>query len=94
MTEFYFNKAKHILVNDIFNIHIVSHQVYCDMTPGGQVWTLIARFSNNDTKNWMNDSGYWWYDKTKAVRETTDQSNNTDMILLHHALLSLLRHAL
>ena len=28
----------------------------------------------------MNDSGYWWYDRTEAVGETADPSNNTDMI--------------
>ena len=50
------------------------------MTSDGKGWTLIARFSNNDTKHWMNDSGYWWYDKTKAAGQTTDLFNNTDMI--------------
>ena len=43
-------------------------------------WTLIARFSNNDTLHWMNDSGLWWYDKNVASGETTDPSNNADMI--------------
>ena len=37
------------------------------MTSSGQAWTLIARFSNNDTKNWMEDSGEWWYDKSVGV---------------------------
>ena len=37
------------------------------MTPSGQAWTLIARFSNSDAKNWMEDSGEWWYDKTVGV---------------------------
>ena len=50
------------------------------MTPGGEVWTLIARFSNSDTKNWMNGSGYWWYDRNEADGETADPSNNADMI--------------
>ena len=50
------------------------------MTSGSQAWTLIARFSNNDTAHWMNDSGYWWYDKTEASGETSDPFNNTDMI--------------
>ena len=27
------------------------------MTSSGQAWTLISRFSNNDAKNWMEDSG-------------------------------------
>ena len=46
----------------------------------GQGWTLIARFSNNDTLHWMNDSGLWWYDKNLSSGETTDPSNNADMI--------------
>ena len=52
----------------------------CRAQAGNQGWTLIARFSNRDAKNWMNDSGYWWYDRTEADRETTDPSNNTDLI--------------
>ena len=43
-------------------------------------WTLIARFSNNDALNWMKDSALWWYDKDVASGETTDPSNNADMI--------------
>ena len=50
------------------------------MTPGSKGWILIARFSNKDTKHWMNDSGYWWYDKTEAAGKTTDPLNNADMI--------------
>ncbi|XP_078382635.1 uncharacterized protein LOC144665287 [Oculina patagonica] len=57
-----------------------SFPVYCDMKPRSQAWTLIARFSNKDTKHWMNDSGYWWYDRTEAAGKTTDPSNNADMI--------------
>jgi len=54
--------------------------VYCDMTSDNQSWTLIARFSNNDTKHWMNDTGYWWYDRIEAAGKIVDPSNNTDMI--------------
>ena len=43
-------------------------------------WTLIARFSNTDLKNWMDDPGHWWYDLRVAVAETTDPSVNADMI--------------
>jgi len=50
------------------------------MTSSGQGWTLISRFSNSDSKNWMKNSGYWWYDETVAVGGTTDPSSNTDMI--------------
>ncbi|KAM7434374.1 hypothetical protein ABFA07_015548 [Porites harrisoni] len=54
--------------------------VYCDMTSSGYGWTLIARFSNNDTKRWMNDTGFWWYDRNSSFGITTDSSHNADMI--------------
>ncbi|XP_074606984.1 uncharacterized protein LOC141859978 [Acropora palmata] len=57
-----------------------SFQTYCDMTPSGQAWTLIARFSNNDAKNWMEDSGEWWYDKTVGVGDISNTSVNEDML--------------
>ena len=41
---------------------------------------LIARFSNKDNKNWMADSGGWWYDRRYASGATTDPSVNADMI--------------
>ena len=50
------------------------------MTSEKNGWTLIARFSNNDDKNWMEDSGEYWYDRTSAVGQTTDPADNTDMI--------------
>ena len=50
------------------------------MTSSGQAWTLIARFSNNDTKNWMKDSGEWWYDKSVGVGDIADPSVNADML--------------
>ena len=50
------------------------------MTSAGQGWTLIARFSNHDAKNWMLDTGHWWYDKNGAFGETSDPSSNADMI--------------
>ena len=43
-------------------------------------WTLVSRFSNSDDKNWMNDTGFWWYDQQVAIGTTTDPSNNADMI--------------
>ncbi|XP_078383929.1 uncharacterized protein LOC144666378 [Oculina patagonica] len=57
-----------------------SYKVYCHMTDDSKGWTLIARFSNSDDKNWMNDTGYWWYDKQVAMGTTTNPSSNTDMI--------------
>ena len=50
------------------------------MTSGGKGWTLIARFSNDDVMNWMDDTGDWWYDKDDAFGETSDPSINADMI--------------
>ena len=50
------------------------------MTSSGQGWTLIARFSNSDNKNWMLNTGNWWYDKNIADGRTTDPSYNIDMI--------------
>ena len=49
------------------------------MTTSGQAWTLIARFSNSDAKNWMQDSGKWWYDKSVGVGDIADPSVNADM---------------
>ena len=50
------------------------------MTSTGQGWTLIARFSNDDAKNWMLDTGHWWYDKNDAFGETSEPSINADMV--------------
>ena len=41
---------------------------------------LVARFSNYDGKNWMADSGDWWYDRRFASGATTDPSVDADMI--------------
>ena len=58
----------------------ISLQVYCDMVSEDEAWTLLARFSNSDTKYWMDDSGDWWYDSAQVAGETTDPSHNPDMI--------------
>ena len=50
------------------------------MTSSGKAWTLLARFSNNDTKNWMHDSGKWWYDRSVGAGDIADPSVNTDML--------------
>ena len=62
------------------DIIVYFFKAYCDMTISGQAWTLIGRFSNTDAKNWMNDSGEWWYDKNVGVGYTTNTSVNTDML--------------
>ncbi|CAH3143826.1 unnamed protein product, partial [Pocillopora meandrina] len=49
----------------------------CFFTTG---WTLIARFSNSDGKNWMRDDGRWWYDQQIAIGATNNSSKNDDMI--------------
>ncbi|CAH3118860.1 unnamed protein product [Porites lobata] len=41
---------------------------------------LIARFSNKDSRHWMNDKGDWWYDRLTAFGATIDPSVNADMI--------------
>ncbi|RMX55767.1 hypothetical protein pdam_00020913 [Pocillopora damicornis] len=54
--------------------------VYCELTTDGRGWTLVARFSNNDVKNWMADTGHWWYDRQVATGKTESPFINTDMI--------------
>lgn len=53
------------------------HQVYCHMTNEGKSWTLIARFSNTDSKNWRRSS-FWR--TTEAAMGTTFPAINADMI--------------
>lgn len=52
--------------------------VYCDMTSNGGGWTLIARFSNNDDRGWMEDNGEWWYTRTEAEGHPTIRTEFTD----------------
>ena len=59
---------------------LISVQVYCDMVSKDGAWTLLARFSNSDTKNWMDDSGDWWYDSAQGAGKTADPSYSADMI--------------
>ena len=54
--------------------------MYCDITADRKGWTLIARFSNSDSKNWMRDDGSLWYDQQVSIGTTTDPSINSDMI--------------
>ena len=50
------------------------------MTNDNKGWILVARFSNGDEKNWMKNSGEYWYDRKSAVGQTTNPADNTDMI--------------
>ena len=52
--------------------------MYCDLSGGG--WTLISRFSNGDSKNWMRKSGDWWYDRTGCTGTCISPNDNRDMI--------------
>ena len=54
-------------------------QVYCHMGQN-HGWTLVARFSNNDEGNWMEDDAGFWYDKLSPVGQTTNPAENADMI--------------
>ena len=52
------------------------------MEEKGGAWTLVARFSNNDQRNWMKRSGDWWFDRTNDEGDSADPSTNNDMISL------------
>ena len=47
------------------------------MANGG--WTLIARFSNSDSKNWISN-GNFWYNRMSPFDRTTHPHDNRDMI--------------
>jgi len=61
----------------IYDTKLTPYNVYCHMSDGG--WTLIARFSNADSKGWGKNSGEYWYD-TLELGSTTSPTANSDMI--------------
>ncbi len=58
----------------------VAFDNWCDMDSDGGGWTLVARFANADSKDWMLDSGEWWYDKVTPAGDPTSRSANADML--------------
>ena len=42
-------------------------------------WTLISRFSNHDSKNWMKN-GQFWFDKSSSFGNPKSPSDNSDML--------------
>ena len=64
----------------VFFFFFLILQVYCELTTDGRGWTLVARFSNNDVKNWMADTGHQWYDHQHATGKTESPFTNSDMI--------------
>ena len=77
---FIYQKTVHIVVIGYYLFFFIFHQGYCDITVDRKGWTLIARISNNDNKNWMLDDGSWWYDKQVAMGTANSPSVNADMI--------------
>ena len=55
------------------------------MTGNSGGWTLIARFSNADGKNWMRDDAYWWYDIQSSQGSPTSTSSNYDHDMISEA---------
>ena len=63
------------MLDNYHDYYLSNRQRYCHLD-----WILIARFSNRDNKNWMSDSGDWWYDRLTAAGATDNPSSNADMI--------------
>ena len=59
---------------------MLSSQTYSVVsTEAKDEWTLIARFSNDDSKYWTDD-GSFWYDKLTPYGDENNPSSNKDMI--------------
>ncbi|XP_044181526.1 uncharacterized protein LOC114974438 isoform X3 [Acropora millepora] len=58
----------------------VKFEVYCHIESEDQVWTLIARSSNNDFLNWMRRQGQWWFTAETSVGQTANTSANSDLM--------------
>ncbi|XP_067048625.1 uncharacterized protein [Acropora muricata] len=59
----------------------VKFEAYCHIESDDQVWTLIARSSNNDFfSNWMRQKGQWWFTAETSVGQTANTSANSDLL--------------
>ncbi|XP_074606931.1 uncharacterized protein LOC141859933 [Acropora palmata] len=58
----------------------VKFEVYCHIQSDDQVWTLIARSSNNDFSNWMRQRGQLWFTAETSVGQTANTSANSDLL--------------
>ncbi|CAB4030065.1 Hypothetical predicted protein, partial [Paramuricea clavata] len=61
----------------VFGMIILIYSVVS--TRANDEWTLIARFSNDDSKYWIDD-GSFWYDKDTSYGDEDNPSSNKDMI--------------
>ena len=56
--------------------YLYTLQTHCDM--GNNGWTLISRFSNSDSENWITN-GKFWFDKSSSFGNPKSPSDNKDM---------------